>query len=165
MPIDPELFMNATVDAPLPTERTLCPPGEYEMYIDDFTKDAFETFEFEYKRGPKAGTPGSMTKFNCPIIVADESVKKTLDMDRVIVFRSMTLEFEDDDITLKKGKNVNIELGQLRHAVGQNHDGPWALSQLRGAGPFKGRVEHREGKRKDGSQFKVAEVTRVAPIR
>lgn len=164
MPFNAEDFMTQTIDQPLETERTLVPPGEYKMVIDDFTQEAFETFEFEYKRGPNAGQPGQMTKFGCPCIVVDDKVKADLGMEKVTVFKNITLDF-DDTGAIAFGKNRNIDLGQLRHAVGQNNPGPWSIAQLRGAGPFMGRVEHREGKRKDGSAFKIAEVTRVAPIR
>jgi hypothetical protein len=104
-----------------------------------------------------------MTKFGCPCIIQDENLKTQLGMDKIVVFKNVTLDFENGALAF--GKNRNIDLGQLRHAVGQNVPGPWALGNLRGAGPFMGRVEHREGKRKDGTAFKVAEVTRVAPIR
>ena len=160
---DPDAFMTQTMDQPLETERTLVPPGEYQMMIDDFGRDALETFEFEYKRGPNAGQQGSMTKLGVPCLVQDESVKTSLGMDKVVVFKNITLDFENGSLAF--GKNKNIDLGQLRHAVGQNNPGPWSIGNLRGAGPFMGRVEHREGNRKDGTKFKIAEVTRVAPIR
>jgi len=164
MAFNAEDFMNMTIDQPLEIERTLVPPGEYKMFVADFTSDAFETFEFEYKRGPNAGQQGSMTKFTCPVTIDDDHVKAELQMDTPRIFYQCTLDF-DDHGNLEFGKNRNIALGQLRHAVGQNAPGPWNIAMLRGAGPFMGKVEHRSGKRKDGTPFKVAEITRLAPMR
>jgi hypothetical protein len=165
MAIDPELFMHQTVDKPMETDRTLAPEGDFDFVIGDFDTKAYETYEFTYERGPNAGLPGSITNFNCPCVTTDPKVCKALDREEVTVFRRMVLEFEEDGMTLKVGKNVNIEIGQLRHAVGQNSDANWSIAKLCGAGPFKGRIEHISGKRKDGSPFKNAQVGRVAPIR
>lgn len=165
MPFDPDAFMSATVDQPLEIERTLVPEGEFRMMVDDFDSTAFETFSFTYKRGPNAGSEGSMTKFSCPIVVDDDKVRQLLQMDKPRVFHTCTLDFDETTGQLMFGPNRNIDLGKLRHAVGQNSPGPWSVSQLRGAGPFMGKVKHREGNRKDGSKFKIAEIERMSPIR
>jgi len=163
---DPDAFMQETVDQPLAVDRTLCPEGEYRFTIDDFTSDAFQSIEFEYKRGPNAGQPGEMVKFGCPCILQDEKVAQDLGMTKVIVYKNCTLDFDNATGKLAWGPNRNVDLGQLRNAVGQNAENTtWAPGNLRGAGPFMGRVEHRSGKRKDGSPFKIAEITRCAPIR
>lgn len=161
---DPDEFMNSTIDQPLETERTLCPEGEYKAMIDDFTRDAFETFEFEYKRGPNAGQPGSMTNFSIPFVIDDDKVKQSMEMDKVVVFKRVVLDFADGGKALAWGKNKNIELGKIRKAVGQNNPGPWSPAMLRNAGPLMVKVVHRKGKRKDGSDFVMAEIERVAPI-
>lgn len=161
---NPEDFMNATVDQPLDDQRTLVPEGEYKMFIDDFTTDAFETFKFEYKKGPNAGEEGSFNKFNCPIVVDDPTVQAKLKQDKVRVYHTCNLDFGEDG-KLESGPNKNIDLGKLRTAVNQNAAGPWSINQLKGAGPFMGKVQHRTGKRKDGTPFKVAEIVRFAPIR
>jgi len=164
MSFNPDDFMNQTVDQPLAVERTLVPEGEYKARIDDFTSDAFETFTFQYKRGPMAGQDGSMHKFNCPLVIDDDAVRASLQQDKVLVFFPVTLDF-DDTGALQFGPNKNIDLGKLRHATNQNNAGPWTIGQLRGAGPFMVKVQHRTGKRKDGTEFKVAEPVRFAPIR
>jgi hypothetical protein len=164
MTFDPETFMNQTLDAPLEIERTLIPEGEYRMSVDDFTSDAFETYEFTYKRGPRSGSEGSMTTFNCPIVVDDDKLKAELQTEKPMVFYRCTLDFNDDG-SLATGPNKNIDLGKLRHAVGQNQQGNWSINMLRGAGPFMGKVQHRQGKRKDGTPFKVAEIVKMAPLR
>ena len=161
---NPDDFMNQTVDQPLDHERTMVPPGEYQMRIGDFDRDAFETFEFTYQRGPNAGQEGKLHKFTCPIIVEDDTVKQKMGVETPMVYHQCTLDV-DEHGKLLWGPNKNIALGQLRHATRQNDVGtPWSIGNLRGAGPFMGKVEHREGKRKDGSKFKIAEVVRFAPI-
>lgn len=161
---DPELFMSQTVDQPLETEFRLCPEGEFVAMVDDFTKENFEQIDFTYKQGSRAGEPGTMTKFNCPFIINDEKVKAELAREKVIVFQPLILDIGADG-GLDFGPNKNIKLGQTRAAVNQNAPGPWQIANLRGAGPVMVRIVHRSGKRKDGTEFKNAEVDRVVPIR
>jgi hypothetical protein len=161
---NPDDFMSQTVDQPLDIERTMVPEGEYKARIDDFTSDAFETFKFEYKRGPNAGQEGQMHKFNCPLVIDDAALQAKMQMDKIRVYHTCTLDF-DDQGQLMFGPNRNIDLGKLRNAVGQNNPGPWSIGMLRGAGPFMVKVQHRRGKRKDGTDFTIAEPIRFAPIR
>jgi len=159
---DPDAFMQETVDQPLSTERTLVPAGEYKMQIDDFDSKAFQAIPFKDKL---TGEDREFHKFGCPCVILDDKVAQDLGMLKVVVFKNCNLDF-DDTGKLAWGPNKNIDLGQLRNAVGQNVPNTvWAPGNLRGAGPFMGKVEHRRGKRKDGSDFEIAEVTRVAPIR
>ena len=80
---DAETFMQQTVDAPLETEYLLCPEGEYQAIIGDFTFEALEQIDFIYKKGQRAGMPGSMTKFNIPFSIQDDKVKLELGRDTV----------------------------------------------------------------------------------
>jgi hypothetical protein len=160
---DANEFMQTQMDKPLETEYTLVPIGEYMMTIDDFTADAFEVINFEYKKGERAGTPGSMTKVTIPFVVQDDKIKKEMQRDKVIVGKQLILEFEDDGKTIATGPNKNIELGRIKAAVGQDK-GPWSFANLRGAGPFMGKVTHVEYQRKDGSKGKRAEIERVTRI-
>lgn len=160
---DASTFMQQTVDGPLETEYTLVPEGEYLMTIDDFDEKAFEKIEFEYKKGDKAGTPGTMTKFNVPFVVQDDKVKQELARDKVVVTKQIILDL-DDAGGLSKDKNKNIELGRIRQAAGQNDSGPWSPANLRGAGPMMGKIVHREFERKDGTKGKRAEIDRVVRI-
>lgn len=161
---DPEAFMQTTVDQPLEFERTLVPEGEYRLWVDDFDSSIFETFNFEYKRGPNAGQQGSLTKATVPIVVDDDKVRALFQTDKVRVYHECTLDLDPDTGLLLFGPNKNIAVGQLRHAVGQNSPGPWAFPNLRGAGPFMGKIEHREITGKNG-KFKRAVITRMSPIR
>jgi hypothetical protein len=160
---DPETFMQQTVDAPLETEFTLIPTGEYIATIDDFTSDAFEKIDFEYKKGSRAGQPGTMTKFNCPFVIQDDAVKAELARDKVTMYKQLILDVADDG-GLDFGKNKNIDLGRIRAAVGQNDPGPWSIANLRGAGPVMVKVVHVDFERKDKSKGKRAEIERVVRI-
>lgn len=163
MTFDPDTFMHQTVDQPMETEFKLCPAGEYTAMIDDFDSNAFEVVEFEYKKGDRAGQPGSFTKFNCPFVINDAKAQQELNRDKVVVTKQMILDF-DEQGGLDFGTNKNIDLGRLRDAVGQNAAGPWSFSQLRGAGPVMVKVDHVDFKRRDGSSGKRAEITRVVKI-
>lgn len=165
MPFDANAFMASSMDQPLETEFLLCPPGEYQMTIDDFTHEAFETFDFTYKSGPRAGQPGTMTKVRLPFVIHDDKVKAEMQRDKVTVSKDVILEFEENNPNqLAFGPNKNIDLGRIRAAAGQADKKPWSISDLRGAGPFMGRVTHVEYKRKDGTSGKRAEVDRVTRI-
>lgn len=163
MSFDPDTFMSQTVDQPLATEFTLVPVNEYMAAVDDFDRDAFETVEFEYKKGKLAGTPGKMFKFNCPIVINDDKVRQELGRDKVIITKQFILDL-DEDGKLAFGTNRNVELGRLRDAVNQNGPGPWSPAQLRGAGPFMVKVTHVEFERKDGSKGKRAEIDRIVRV-
>lgn len=161
MSFDPESFMQQTVDAPMATEFLVVPEGEYQAIIGDFDSDAFKSFDFTYKKGPRAGEPGSMTVFNCPFKIQDAALKASMERDEVTAYGRFTLDFEaDGSLSTKEGRNVT--LGQLRAAVGQNQPG-WTFSQLRGQGPVMVKVTHRSDDK--NPERKYAEVTRVAPIR
>jgi hypothetical protein len=161
---DPDTFMQQTVDAPLETEFKICPAGEYPSMIDDFDSSAFEQIDFEYKKGARAGEPGTMTKFNCPFVINDDRAKQELGRDKVIVYATLLLDI-DENGGIATGQNKNVKLGQIREAVGQNQAGSWSVAQLRGAGPLMVKVEHIEFQRKDGTKGKRAEVTRYVAIR
>lgn len=165
MTFDPDAFMQMTVDQPLEIERTLVPEGEFDAMVDDFDSSIFETFQFTYKRGPNAGQEGSMHKGTFPIVINDDKVRAALQTDKARVFYQCTLDYDETTGQLLFGPNKNIDLGKLRHAVGQNAPGPWSVSQLRGAGPFKVKVKHRDGVRKDGTKFRIAEIERMSPIK
>ena len=164
MSFDPNDFMTQTVDAPMETEFKLCPEGEFRAMIDDFDATAIENIEFEYKRGPNAGLPGEMRKFNCPFVIDDDKARQELNRDKVIVTKQMILDVVKDTGALDFGTNKNVELGRVRAAVNQNAPGPWSIGQLRGAGPCMVQVKHVSYKRNDGTQGKRAEITRVARI-
>lgn len=160
---DPNAFMQQTIDAPLEDELKLVDPGEYKAMIDDFDSSYVEQIEFEYKKGQRAGQQGSMTKFNCPFVIDSPEQQAKLNRDKIVVSKQIILDI-DQTGNLDFGTNKNVPLGQIRTAVGQQQTKPWGLANLRGSGPVMVRVEHREGKRDDGTEWKRAEVTRVTRI-
>lgn len=163
MPFDASSFMQTQMDEPLETEFKLVPVGEYSMTIGDFDHSAFEEIKFTYKQGERKGEEGTMTKVTLPFIVQDDKVKAELNRDRVVIPKQLILDISDTG-GLDTGTNKNIELGRIRAAAGQNEAGPWSISNLRGAGPFMGKVEHVEFERRDGTKGKRAEVVRVTRI-
>jgi hypothetical protein len=164
MSFNPDTFMEQNVDQPLETEYVLVPQGEYVAVIDDFTSDAFERIDFDYKKGPRAGTPGTMTKFTIPFVINDEAVKAELQRDKVVVTKQLILDL-DENGALDFGKNRNIDLGRIRAAVGQNNAGEaWSVAKLRGAGPVMVKVVHVDFERKDKTKGKRAEIERVVRI-
>lgn len=164
MSFDPDTFMQQNIDQPLETEVKLVPEGEYQAMIADFDSKAFEQIEFKYKKGDRAGDPGTMTKFNCPFVITDSRLQEAIGRDQTTVTKQMILDL-DTSGSLDFGINKNVALGQIRAAVGQNVAGPWSIGQLRGTGPVVVRVDHRSGKRDDGTEWKRAEVTRVVALR
>lgn len=164
MPFDPDEFMSQTIDAPMETEYQICPEGSFEAMVADFTSEAFQRHSFTYKQGPRAGQPGSMTTFECPWSILDQTVLASLGRDRVIVNEKFILD-KSDNGGLDWGKDKNVKLGQLRAAVDQNNPGPWSFPKLIGAGPALVQVKHIEFERKDGTKGVRAEVVRVAKKR
>lgn len=162
MTFDPETFMQQTIDQPLAENFRVVPEGEYTAMIGDFDSTAFESKDFTYKRGAKAGQPGTMTIFNCPFIVQDETLKAELGRETITVYGRIMLDIDPATGGLDFGPDRNVMLGRIRGAVGQNNPGPWNPSQLRGAGPLMIRVSHRSDD-KDPSR-KYVEVKHVSKI-
>jgi hypothetical protein len=163
MTFNPETFMQSTVDAPLSTEYLLVPEGEFVATIDDFDSSAFEQQDFTDKKGAKAGTPGSMTKFNIPFVIQDDKVKQEMSRDKVVITKQVILDLDENE-RLLTDKGRNVELGRVRAAAGQEDKTPWGFMDLRGAGPMMIKVVHRTFDRKDGTKGTRAEVDRVVKI-
>lgn len=160
---DPNAFMSQTIDAPLEDEFKLVDIGEYKAMIDDFDSSYVEQIDFEYKKGQRAGQAGQMTKFTCPFVLDSPEQQAKLNRDKIMVPKQIILDI-DQNGNLDFGINKNVPLGQIRTAVGQKDKKPWGLADLRGAGPVMVKVEHEEGKRNDGTEWKRAVVTRVTRI-
>lgn len=160
---DAAAFMQSTVDQPMETEYQLVPEGKYRAMVADFDETAVELVEFTFKKGPNAGQPGSMVKFNVPFSLDDDALKAQ--MQRTEIRSEMQLILDRDATgQLDWGKDRNVKLGQLRAAVNQNNPGPWSIFNLRGAGPLYVQVAHEEFDRKDGTKGKAARVVKVAKI-
>lgn len=156
-------FMQSTIDQPMETEYQLCPEGTFPAMIADFDEKAVDRVDFNYKKGPKAGQPGSMVKFNCPFSIQDATVLAKMGRDNVQVEWQMILDVNELG-QLDFGKDKNVKLGQLRDAVDQNKPGAWGVFSLRGAGPLLVKVVHETFTRKDGTEGTAARVTRAVRI-
>jgi hypothetical protein len=162
MPFDADAFMNAQTSGPMSTQIVPCPEGEYTAKVDD--GDNFITFrEVNTKNGPR---PIARILFE----VLDEGVRAKLNRPKVTVPYDIWL-----DTTASGGidtsEGMNVRLGQLRAALGQNSDAPWGFGMLKGAGPLAIRTSVRTD---DSDKYqslppserpKYAEVVRTAPIR
>lgn len=160
---DAASFIQSTIDKPMETDYQLCPEGTFQAMIGDFNEDAVTRIEFEYKRGPKAGIPGSMIKFNVPFSIQDPAVLASMGRDNVQVEMQLILDVNELG-QLAWGKDRNVKLGQIRDAVNQNNPGSWSIMNLRGAGPCMVKVTHETFKRADGSDGKAARVQRVVKM-
>jgi hypothetical protein len=155
MPFDPDTFMQQNVDAQLDTIIQQCPEGEYKAMIDDFTNDAFRTFQSK-------NDGRDFTVFAPPFVIQDPNVGAQLGRDKVTVFhKGMFLDL-DAAGGLDTGKGKNVDLGRLREAVGQNKAGPWNFNMLKGAGPVIVKVVHEADQR--DKEKKYARVTKVVKL-
>jgi hypothetical protein len=164
---DADAFMQQQIDEPMATEFEMVDPGTYKAVIADFTSEAFQKIDFEYKKGDRAGQPGSMLKFDLPFVILDDKQRAKLnkgDGQQLVVVRNMIVD-QTTDGQLDFGVNKNVALGNVRAAVGQNTKGAWGVANLRGAGPLMVKVAHETFKRSDGSPGKKAVVVHCAPLR
>jgi hypothetical protein len=155
MAFDLDEFMNAAVQSAGDTKYAICPQGEFPMMLDTDVKvnEISGTSE-------KTGEPYHFHVLEAQCIVQDDKVRADLGRDKVTVRLRVNLDIENG--RLEEGKGKNIRLNQLREALGQNTPG-WKMAQLRGAGPFMGKVIHRPNEKDPERPF--AEVSRVSAIR
>lgn len=164
LPFDPDSFMQQNVDAPMATSVRLIPEKEYPAMIGDFTSEAFQQIDFTYKKGKRAGQPGTMTKFSIPFILQDEAVKADLGREELVVYCELNLDIDPATGALDFGPDKNVRLGQLRQAVGQNAAGPWSPASLKGAGPLMVAVKHETVYKGEPNEFKRATVARFVKL-
>src|SRR5262245_14345776 len=158
MTFDPDTFMQQTIDHPLETSLQLVPEAEYQMMFDDFDRSAFGTAEWKNKN---SGEDRSAVTLDLPCVILDENVKTALGRSKLTVPYRMFLDLTSEGL-LDWGKDKNVSLGRARAAVGQNNPGPWSISQLRGAGPFMGRVKHvPDRKNPDNKRAQITHVTKI----
>lgn len=144
---DPEGILDAQVEDEFATEMSLVNPDEYQAAVSKIAVREVTT-----KNGPRLILE-LFWKIDAPGTEADgRNVRQSIWLDT---------NAQGD---LLSGKDKNVDLGQLREALGQNVKGqPWSPRQLVG-GLGRVQVEHtlitkgpREGK-------SVAEVKRVAAL-
>jgi hypothetical protein len=125
---DADAFMNDAIDAPMETQMSGVPDGEYVAMIGDFDSSAFKTITTKN---------GDRPVLEIPYMIQDDALKAKLGREQVTHRETYWLDF-DDNGKLATGPDKNTSLGRLRAALGQNNPGsPWAPAMLRNMGPLR----------------------------
>lgn len=153
MTINIDALVNAPVRDKLDTEFAVTPAGEYIATISDrgTVKDWFRVVKM--KDGREA------PQCNVLFIINDPGLAATLGRQTATSRLTLWLDTEADG-SLATGHGRNVNLGQLREALGQNSDTEWTFDKLLGAGPVKILTEVQESDR--GGKF--SNVTRVGKV-
>jgi hypothetical protein len=122
--LDPDQLLSGSVTGANSTALSPIPEGEFNAVIQDVTLR-----DFVYKKGDKTGQTGYALDINWEI--NDEKLR--LELKRTPnVRQSMILDLNGDAIAM--GEGLNVGLGRLRKAVGQNEAGkPWSPLMLKGS--------------------------------
>jgi hypothetical protein len=148
---NPDTFLDATVETPFETHRTTLPPKDnYLGVIDNIVTRVVET------KGQ-----GARVVLDVTWEILDDEVKAQLNLPKATVRQTVWLDF-DETGKLARGINQNIQLGQIRDAVGQNTPGAWAPRLLKGAGPARLKVSERPDEK--NPTIKYNDVDRVARL-
>lgn len=116
MSFDPDQFLNTSTDAPMSTEFTPVPEGEYNAVVS----------KIEARQ-----TSNGKSILDVVWAIDDEIVRKVTGMDNPTCRQTIWLDVTDSGaLDISKGKNIG--LGRLREALGQNKPGAWAPSMLIG---------------------------------
>jgi hypothetical protein len=151
---DPKQFASSNV-APLSTQIEVCPEGEFPFVIGSDPK----MLEPRHVTGTSDKGPYDFWVLDLTCECQDQNVKSQLGRDKVTARCSINLDI-DANGQLDAGKGKNVSLGQLREALGQNTP-DWNPGRLLGAGPFIGKVVHRDNP-KGGAPF--VNIVRTAKI-
>lgn len=144
---DADTFLSTNIEGQMETKFTPLPEKDYNAFIDDI--GAAEMGKGVEKRKVLIVT----------FAITDEDAKQFMQLDKPTVKHNVFLDFEENG-SLSFGKNKNINLGQIRDAVGQNTGAPWSFGNLRGAGPVVIKLTHRFNK--ETGEGPYANVARVA---
>lgn len=161
MTFNPQAFLNQTIHAPMATQITPCPVGDWIAQIS--TKIPVEEwFDEATWKDKKTGQEKSQPTCKVPVEIIDSRAKELLPRENIILNYDMFLDV-DAHGHLDTGEDKNVRLGALREALGQNEDTSWVFSKLFGAGPFVAKVVHTVDEKRDGQTF--AKITRVAKLK
>lgn len=161
---DADAFMGQSYDGELDTKVVLPPEGDYRAMFGDFNSETgFRTFT----AGEKSKNAGKeYTIFTPPFALQDDprlaEVKTARGSDEITVYhKGVFLDLTaEGGLDFSKGKNV--DLGQMRDAVGQNQKQGWKFSDLIGAGPVMVKLIHEQDQ--NDSTKKYARISRVVKI-
>jgi hypothetical protein len=141
-------LLDAAPEAPLQTQRTPVPEGEYAARIDDLLLRSVKT---------KAGDRPIMT-----VVweIIDEALKAKLSREKITVRQDIWIDL-DEMGGLDAGTDRNVGLGQLRDVFGLNEPGV-PIGALKGTPPALVQVRHRKV---EGRDDVFSEVGRIAPLK
>ncbi len=91
----------------------------------------------------------------------DGKIQATTGREKNFARQTVWLDL-DSNGHIDMSKGMNVGLGRLRDAVGQNDKGKWAFSLLDGAGPALLTIKHES--RKDDAKIIDARVDKVAAL-
>ena len=117
---DPNTFLDQSIDAVFETKFVPIPEDWYQATISDLKPIS----------GNKEGRTWVRLEVEWSIDGQDELAKK-LARSEMKVKQALFLDM-DDNGALLVGTNHNLQLGQLREAVGQNKPGPCKFASLLG---------------------------------
>lgn len=150
---DADSFMNETIDAPMETQMSGTPDGEYVAMIGDFDSSAFKTIVTKN---------GDRPVLEIPFMIQDDALKAKLGREQVTHRETYWLDF-DDNGKLATGPDKNTRLAQLRAALNQNVAGqPWSPSMLRNMGPLRVAIKTKSDK--NDPDKKYTNITKYAKI-
>jgi hypothetical protein len=156
MTFNAEDFLSQSVSGPMSTSLPVVPEGEYRATIGMEADDV----KIELIQGKKDPTK-TYPRLTLLWKITGEGVNQDLARDTITVRDQFLLDTNDAG-QLDTGEGRNVSLGVRRAALGLN-DGPFALSNFRGAGPALIRVTHRSNP--NDPSIKYAEVARVVALR
>jgi len=138
--IDVNEFLQTTVSTPTSTTTLAVPEGEYLGQIEKLDLRSVKL---------KDGTERSILRCVWTIVDEDGSVRRATNRDKNTVNQDIWLDFKTNaqgKEVLDDGDGMNVKLGQLREALGQNSPGvEWGPSLLIGV-PARILVTHRAGR-------------------
>ena len=151
---DVEGFLDSAVETPFDTARTTLPAGD--DYLGQIHKIDGRIVETK-NQGDRRIIDVTWK------IINKEDVIAQLNLTEAYVRQTVWLDFDVTGTKLARGVNQNIQLGQIREAVGQNHTGAWSPRQLVGAGPARLKISERVDEKNPALKFNdVDRVTRMS---
>jgi hypothetical protein len=148
MNVDPQAFLDQTIQGANSTTRIPIPVGDYPCIIKDI---AYRTIE-------RKDQPGAMSHvLDVVYAIDDANVREVTGLPQPTVRQTCWLDLTDEGkLDMSKGKNV--DLGRLREALGLNDPSvPFSFNQLKGQACF---VKVVQNPSKDGKET-YANVDRV----
>jgi hypothetical protein len=155
---DTNAFLETSFSGNLDTTYVLPPEDDYTAQITD--RLTFRSGRIE--KGDRAGQTWATADLQWELL--DDTLKQTLNLDRVLVRQSLMLDLLPDSTPdsprLDFGTNKNMRLKRLLDATGLNSKKSWNFGMFK----FATATVHVEHRKPEGFDDFMAEVTRVAPM-